>query len=36
MGGAAARARVIAMLQAACLTLPLGGCLLTGEPPEPA
>lgn len=23
------------MLQALCLTLPVGGCLLTGEPPEP-
>ena len=23
------------MLQGLCLTLPVGGCLLTGEPPEP-
>ena len=24
------------MLQGLCLTLPLGGCLLTGDKPEPA
>src|SRR6478736_2334679 len=24
------------MLQSACLILPLGGCFITGEPPDPA
>ncbi|HEY1313041.1 MAG TPA: efflux transporter outer membrane subunit, partial [Steroidobacteraceae bacterium] len=36
-GGTKRRARaVVAMLQGLCLMLPLGGCLLTGDKPDPA
>src|SRR5579884_1805920 len=35
-GRPARRARPVKTMLGACLTLPLGGCFLTGEPPEPA